>query len=234
MGQVLTVPVEGLGGEGLPLASLPEGVARNHERAKGAVAKTRKSAATRQRIMTAASQIMMERGNTSFQMSEVSARCNMSKGALYYYFSDRDELTSAVFAEVIDETVSAIEDVMGRADTARGALRDLCHEVVQRLKGGSPLALAVTYEFSSSTKDVMPFVSDRFARIIKVISTQIEKAKGEGVVRPDVDPILASVFVVGGFVMTSLAAVNRGIFSDSDDLEERLLELSVRGFGFAA
>lgn len=45
-------------------------------------AKTRKSAATRERIMVAASELMTERRGTDFQMSEVSARCNMSKGAL--------------------------------------------------------------------------------------------------------------------------------------------------------
>ena len=90
---------------------IARGIRTVHEAAKGGIetaaargatrlrsgAKTRKSAATREKIMAAATELMVERGNTDFQMSEVSARCQMSKGALYYYFADKGALVQAIF-----------------------------------------------------------------------------------------------------------------------------------------
>ena len=84
--------------------------------------KTRKSVMTRDRIMTAASELMVERGNTSFQMSEVSERCHMSKGSLYYYFADKDELIGAIFDESVDDLVELIESLARETDSARDAL----------------------------------------------------------------------------------------------------------------
>ena len=64
---------------------------------------TPKSAATREKIMAAATSLMAERGSADFQMAEVSARCGMSKGSLYYYFSDRAELVRAVLDRAVDD-----------------------------------------------------------------------------------------------------------------------------------
>ena len=66
---------------GAARTSLEETVTRQTTRLRSST-KTRKSAATRERIMAAATSLMVERGNTDFQMSEVSSRCKMSKGAL--------------------------------------------------------------------------------------------------------------------------------------------------------
>ena len=57
-----------------------------------AEARTKKSAATRKRIMHETTKLMLARGNTNFKMSEISDRARLSKGALYYYFSDREAL----------------------------------------------------------------------------------------------------------------------------------------------
>ena len=81
-------------------------------------AKTRKSAATREKIMAAATELMVERGNTDFQMSEVSARCQMSKGALYYYFADKGALVQAIFDASVDERVDQIVGAVAKASSA--------------------------------------------------------------------------------------------------------------------
>lgn len=86
-------------------------------------AKTRKSAATREKIMTAATELMVERGNTDFQMSEVSARCQMSKGALYYYFADKGALVQAIFDASIDDLVNQIEGARGQGELGHGVHR---------------------------------------------------------------------------------------------------------------
>lgn len=80
-----------------------------------AEARTRKSAVTREKIMEAAAELMVERGGTDFQMMEVSSRCEMSKGSLYYYFADKGELVRAVMDRSVEALVDAVERVVADA-----------------------------------------------------------------------------------------------------------------------
>ena len=193
-------------------------VERTRQRLRSS-SKTRKSAATRERIMTAASELMAEHGSTDFQMSEVSDRCRMSKGALYYYFADRDEL------------VSSIERVVSEAPTARDALSGLCAELAQRLRTGSPLALALTRELTESGEGALPLSNSHFLRTVRILAAQIERAKTEGIVRQDVNSELAATFAAGGFLVTSLVSAGGERFGDKDVLASSLLDLSIEGMG---
>ena len=127
---------------GAARTSLEETVTRQTTRLRSST-KTRKSAATRERIMAAATSLMVERGNTDFQMSEVSSRCKMSKGALYYYFADKDALVEAIFDRSIDELVDSVEGAVAGASSALEALVSLTRELTCRMSVGSPLALAM-------------------------------------------------------------------------------------------
>ena len=92
-------------------------------------AKTSKSAATRERIMEAATDLMVERGGTGFQIGEVSERCGMSKGALYYYFADKGALVQAIFDRSMEGLVSDVETVVAQAPSARASILGLVEAV---------------------------------------------------------------------------------------------------------
>lgn len=208
-------------------SALGEQMERRKQRIKS-VSKTRKSRATRERIMTAASELMVERGNTDFQMSEVSARCHMSKGALYYYFSDKDELVEAVFEASGDELVSAIEEAVSQAASAREALESLFSELARRMRTRSPLVLALTVELSSMGGELFSAVSGQLSRIVRIIGELLERGKGEGFVRQDVDTSLAAVYLCGGLVGTTVASAS-GVMQGSEAMGLSLMELLAHG-----
>ena len=208
-------------------SALGEQMERRKQRIKS-VSKTRKSRATRERIMTAASELMVERGNTDFQMSEVSARCHMSKGALYYYFSDKDKLVEAVFEASGDELVSAIEEAVSQAASAREALESLFSELARRMRTRSPLVLALTVELSSMGGELFSAVSGQLSRIVRIIGELLERGKGEGFVRQDVDTSLAAVYLCGGLVGTTVASAS-GVMQGSEAMGLSLMELLAHG-----
>jgi AcrR family transcriptional regulator len=208
-------------------SALGEQMERRKQRIKS-VSKTRKSRATRERIMTAASELMVERGNTDFQMSEVSARCHMSKGALYYYFSDKDKLVEAVFEASGDELVSAIEEAVSQAASAREALESLFSELARRMRTRSPLVLALTVELSSTGGELFSAVSGQLSRIVRIIGELLERGKGEGFVRQDVDTSLAAVYLCGGLVGTTVASAS-GVMQGSEAMGLSLMELLAHG-----
>lgn len=208
-------------------SALGEQMERRKQRIKS-VSKTRKSRAKRERIMTAASELMVERGNTDFQMSEVSARCHMSKGALYYYFSDKDKLVEAVFEASGDELVSAIEEAVSQAASAREALESLFSELARRMRTRSPLVLALTVELSSMGGELFSAVSGQLSRIVRIIGELLERGKGEGFVRQDVDTSLAAVYLCGGLVGTTVASAS-GVMQGSEAMGLSLMELLAHG-----
>ena len=205
-------------------------IARGKSRIKS-VSKTRKSAMTRKRIMTAASELMAERGGTDFQMSEVSDRCHMSKGSLYYYFSDRDELIAAIFDESVDDLIGGMEALVAKSPSAREALGLLYAEFSRRLRAGSPLALAMTYELAGSSERSLPEVTSRFSRAATVIAAQLERAKSEGLVRPEVDSTTAAVFATGGMITMSMAMATGQTSADADAVSAQIMDMILRGVG---
>lgn len=205
-----------------------EQIARRKERLRSK-SKTRKSARTRARIMSEACGLMAERGNTNFQMGEVSERCEMSKGSLYYYFADKDELISAIFDEQVDDLVDGMEEVAARSASAHEALSGLYSEFVSRLRAGSLLALAMTYEIAGSRNQSVDALTSRFSRATKVVAAQVERAKIEGLVREDVDGTVAAIYMTGGLLTTSLLVASRQMEDDPEVIAQNLLNLILHG-----
>ena len=228
---------------------IARGIRTVHEAAKGGIetaaargatrlrsgAKTRKSAATREKIMAAATELMVERGNTDFQMSEVSARCQMSKGALYYYFADKDALVEAIFDRSIDELVDSVEGAVAGASSALEALVSLTRELTCRMSVGSPLALAMTREVIDANNNVLPSMETHFARIISIISAQLDRAKGEGMVREGVNSRLGAVTISGAFIFAALEVASLGNDAPTGDrLARSLIDIALNGMGTEA
>ena len=154
------------------MEQLQERVGKQTSRLRSS-AKTRKSAATRERIMSAASDLMTERGNTEFQMSEVSTRCSMSKGALYYYFADKSALIEAIFDRSVDMLVDSIEEVVSQASSSMESIQGLALVLAHGIREGGPLSFAMSRELLSANQgDMLPTFETQLARVIARILGQ--------------------------------------------------------------
>lgn len=192
--------------------------------------RTPKSAATREKIMAAACDLMVERGSTDFQMSEISERCEMSKGSLYYYFSDKAALVRAVFDRSVDKLVANVESVVAKAPSATESILRLVTSLAEAVQPKGPLALAMTHSGSEERGGMIPDVEPHVARIISILTAQIERAKGEGIVREECESRLAAVGITGAFVIFEYAMPG----FDGDDLESavrKVLDIAFTGVG---
>ncbi len=193
--------------------------------------KTRKSTATREKIMSAATELMVEHNGTEFQMSEVSARCNMSKGSLYYYFSDKEALVEAIFDREVDELISQIESVVANAPSAAASITGIATVLSRCLRPRSPLALAVTRELLKSKQPVLPSVETRLARIISIFEAQIDRAKAEGLARPDVNSRLSAISIAGAFTFAIFENLPDEELNDSEEFSREIIRLMICGVG---
>ena len=89
----------------------------------------------------------------------------------------------------------------------------------------------MTYELAGTKDGSLPQVTSRFERVAKVLASQLERAKAEGLVREDVDTSVAAVFATGGLIASSMAVVAGGGTDSVDAITTGLLDMIVRGVG---
>lgn len=192
-------------------------------------AKTRKSADTRRRIMDVAAQIMLEQGNTAFQMSEISRRCNMSKGALYYYFSDKDDLVRAVFEDATDDLLAGIDEAVERVDAPEDALLAVCQEFAERAAEGPLVPIAIVTELVQSREGTLARENMRTLHIVQTVEKLLEEAKETGAIRQGIDSRLTARAICGAFTFAALSMTADG--EANKDFAKRILNAIVFGVG---
>lgn len=193
--------------------------------------KTNKSSATRERIMRAAEGLMVERGGVGFQMSEVSDLCHMSKGALYYYFSDRDDLANAVFDAELDSFADEVAHQALDSSSALEALVQLAAVFVKRFRSGTPLALGMVRQLTHFQEDLAANRDSRIVDVVLILAHQIERAKTEGFVRPEIDATMAAISVCGAFTFGSITAGAYGGTPNDPQLSLHVLQIVMSGMG---
>lgn len=197
----------------------------------GADAKTAKSAATREKIMAAATQLMVERGGTGFQIGEVSDRCNMSKGALYYYFADKGSLVQAIFDRAMEGLVADVEAAVAQAPSSRASILGLVGALAHAVRPGSALTLALAHGIWDVEHEVLPHIKEHMERIIAVLEAQLERAKVEGLVKPDANSHLVAVAIIGAFAISEYAGEAVDAAGDPEAFAHGVLDVVFHGIG---
>src|SRR6201993_358259 len=68
---------------------------------------TDKGRATRNRVVAAAAALVFEHGVAGTTLDDVRAAANVSKGQLYHYFADKEDLVHAVIDRTIEQVLGA-------------------------------------------------------------------------------------------------------------------------------
>ena len=80
-------------------------------------------------LLAAALELFVERGYAATRLDDVAARAGVSKGTLYLYFANKEELFKAVVRENVVARISQAREV---ARQFRGRRDDLLRQLVQR------------------------------------------------------------------------------------------------------
>ncbi len=81
---------------------------------------TAKGKATRQRIISAASEEFSERGVTASSNDDILAAAGASHSQQYHYFTDRDDLVAAVIADRVEQVLSHQKSLLADLDSIEG------------------------------------------------------------------------------------------------------------------
>ena len=155
----------------------------------------RKREAKRLRILESAVRAFAARGFHGTSMGDIARELRLTRGSLYYYFRDKEEILALCHTSALEAVLEAYEKVRASSDPPDEKLRRLIseHVLVQVDKfHGTALALELDALRPSSRAAVVAG-RDRYDRGLREL---IAEGIGAGLFRP-VDPKLAAFAVVG-------------------------------------
>lgn len=163
----------------------------------------RRKDARPQELLAAALDLFVERGYAAARLDDVAARAGVSKGTLYLYFENKEELFKAVVRENLVSALAEAEDWIERSV---GSSRELLRAFIlswwerigqTKLSGISKLMLAESGNFP----DVARFYHDEvISRCNALIIGILERGIARGEFRA-VDTVNANLVIVAPIIM---------------------------------
>jgi AcrR family transcriptional regulator len=172
---------------------------------------TRKGEQTRARIVTAAANLVFERGVAGTSIEDVKEAAGVSSSQLYHYFGDKQALVHAVIAHQSDAVIAAQEPLLGKLDSldALRAWRDQAVAIERQLhcKGGCPIG-ALAGELAEVDPEARADIAAGFARWEDAIGEGIGAMHDRGELAAEVDPDRLALALLaahqGGLVLTQV------------------------------
>ena len=152
---------------------------------------TERGRRTLQRIITAAVEVVAEKGGLGASLDEVGARAPASRSQLYHYFDDKTDLLRSVAEATNDAVLEGQRVLFAELDSWDGLVRwmDALVELQVELggRGGCPIAnlLAQLGERDDDTRVVLASGFDRWEASIRAGLVTMTDA---GELRSDADP----------------------------------------------
>ncbi len=190
---------------------------------------TRRGAATRQRLLDAAEQELVERDG-GLEVASVAARADVSVGLLYRYFGSKAGLVAAVVDAFYDRLHAQVTDV-DPAPSSDWATRERRRmELSVAFHYRDPLA-AVILSRLSREPGVAAVEMRRIGRLVEDAARNVSSAQRRGEIPPDADPRTMGAILLGGFRVAMAEALTRPDRPDPDALTEELWRFVVGGVG---
>lgn len=164
-------------------------------------------------------------------MSEILDHVGLQKGGLYNHFDSRDALAGEAFEYAADLALATMEEIERQDGSAFDRILRLLssyedYEKGFPLRGGCPL-LRGSVEGAGGPDWLRERARHAIGRMVSIFERLLAEAKGEGVLRRDVDPsseAKAIVAALEGSVMLGGIMRSRAPTRDTSAMIKRYLE----------
>lgn len=195
---------------------------------------TRKGRATRERIVTAAAELMFERGVRGTTLEDVQVAAGVSSSQIYHYFRDKRALVSAVIGAQTDAVLDAQRPLLDRLDSVAGLRRwrdlvvGLQHE--RQCEGGCPIG-SLAGELAETDPAARADLAAGFARWDAAIRAGMRAMHERGELRAEANPDqLATALLValqGGLLLTQVRRDTAALEAGLDTVIDYIASLTV-------
>lgn len=170
---------------------------------------TAKGLATRERIVDAASILILEHGVEAAKLEDIQDAAHVSASQLYHYFEDKSALILAVIDHQTEFVLGAHRPLLERLDSFE-ALEDWRDSIVASIEsqhciGGCPLG-SLASSLAESDPLARAALASSFAQWEQLLRVGIERMRDHGELRADVDAVSLAVSILasvqGGLLLS--------------------------------
>jgi TetR/AcrR family acrAB operon transcriptional repressor len=183
------------------------------------------AAATRRQVMEAALRVFSQNGYSSTTLDDIAREAGVTRGAIYWHFSNKADLYNTLVAEVSGRVSPIVVVALEEGDTVLGVLRDVFVRLLSYLEEDEEFCAvqelvlfktAVTPEMEEGLRKKV----EGIRQMVEMLTAVIERGIEAGEVRSDVKPRDAALAMLG--YQNGLMAVwllDRTLFSIKDRAE---------------
>ncbi|AEJ61088.1 regulatory protein TetR [Spirochaeta thermophila DSM 6578] len=170
--------------------------------------RAREKEARRKAILKAARKLFLSRGFLETSMDQIAEECELSKGTLYLYFKNKEELALAIVNQTFDELLARIKEATEKARTGLEALKKVV-EAYRRFYEDhvKEFSFAASLEFLAQKigvkKESIKASYTRVDAILALIIDILKKGIHDGSIRKDIEPEKAA-FAVANVIKSFL------------------------------
>jgi TetR/AcrR family transcriptional regulator, transcriptional repressor for nem operon len=182
---------------------------------------TARGAATRERIVSAAADLMYAQGVAGTSLGDVMAASGTGPSQLYHYFTDKDALVAEVVLTQIARTLDTQQRLLGRVTSLSGLRRWRDAEVLEarsRRSHGCPLG-SLASELSCRSEHSRLALAEAMATWEGYLGAAMRRIQAQGQLRTDADPAMLATGI--------LAALEGGLLLAQTSLDPTRLERSL-------
>ena len=176
------------------------------------VSLTSRGAATRDRIVAAAADLMYVKGVHATTLDDVRAATGTSKSQLYRHFPDKDTLVHAVIALQGQQVIERETQRLGRFNSFSGLVRwrNALIQANALQNGAYGCALgSMANELSDQDEQARTLLADLFKTWEELIAAALERMQAKGALKPDADPEQLAIGLMaalqGGYLLANTA-----------------------------
>ncbi|MFF1722780.1 ScbR family autoregulator-binding transcription factor [Streptomyces sviceus] len=151
---------------------------------------------TRTSILLAAAEVFDERGYSTATITEIIARAGVTKGALYFHFTSKEDLAHGVLAAQLE---------LGPLPPQRTSLQELvdqgllfAHQLQHDPLTRASVGLAMD-QWSENAESANPFHGRPFESWVDRLTQMLVEARERGELLPHVDPVETAELLSGSF-----------------------------------
>lgn len=145
---------------------------------------------TRTRVLLAASEMFAEQGYVNASLDKVASRAGMSKGAVYWHFSSKQDLFLAILEQNLSKDFrmlsSQIESVL-TAENQLSAINEWLEMIFACIESGS-FMLFLEFVLSSREPEVREKLQELYSNTLDAIGNILKELQEKGHLAQDIDP----------------------------------------------
>ena len=195
---------------------------------------TAKGRATRERILRAASELMLERGVARTTIEDIQAAANVSTSQMYHYFGNKGDIVAAVIDLQRDQVLGREQLAFFPLDSIAAVIR-WRNAVVEVMRGRGCVGGCPIGSLANELSDTDPLARARLARAFEQWEELIRdglaamRARGELSAGLDVHRLATAILagVQGGLLLSQLRRDTEPLEAALDTMIDHLRSIGV-------